>query len=1023
MERYFLRTILFVGALLMSSLFYRFIPDNRLFSKGDFKLKETRTDPVFLTTPDVWVDSVLNTMTPEQRVAQMIMIAAYSNNNPANEKEVEKLVRENGVGGVVFFQGSPGRQARLTNLYQSVSKIPLLIGMDAEWGLAMRLDSTIRYPKQMMLGGIQDDRLIFDMGGQIAEQLKRLGVHINFAPVIDINNNSNNPVIDCRSFGEDRNNVTRKALFYMIGLENKGILAVAKHFPGHGDTDKDSHDELPVIKYDRKRLDSLELFPYKELIYNGLSGVMTAHLQIPVLESRLNMPASLSNIITDSLLRHDLQFKGLIFTDALNMKAISGFYKPEESVELAINAGNDILLMPDDVPGVIDAIVKQIKKGNIPQEEIDSHCRRILAAKYFAGLNHYHPIELANLDKDLNKPEYRLLQRRLIISALTVLQNRNSLLPLKHLDSLKIASLVLSTDRDTSFQQALGLYGRVDCFRLKGDGLDNLDSIYNALKKYNLIIGSVHSTDIRSIRKYGISDCMVDIIDTLAQTGKLMLDVFADPYVLNRFHNLDKLKALVVSYENSSAVQELSAQLIFGAISSHGTLSVSAGKWKSLASGIPVNAIGRLGFSLPIDAGMNEDTLRRINDIIADAISKQAMPGCQVLVARHGMVIMNKAYGSPLYNCSKPVKSTDLYDLASVTKVVATTQAMMRLTDEGCVDVNQKLSAYLPYLDETNKKNMVIRDMLLHQAGLAAFMQFYFATMEPVFKNQQLISSKQTDSNPIKIGANQYLNRYTRYKSNIISNHYSDLYPLKVADRMYIVRSWVDTIYNGIAKSSLSAKKEYLYSDLGFMLMKQLVDSVTRVPFDAYLDSAFYRKLGADRLCFNPLNRFSKQEIAPTEDDQLFRKQLVHGYVHDPRAAMLGGVSGHAGLFGDALDVAKVLQMMLNHGEYGAERFITPETIKLFTEKPLSAGNRRGLGFDKPEPDKTKPQPTCDGPSLSSYGHTGFTGNMIWVDPAYDLIYIFLSNRVYPDAENTKLAEMNVRTNVQQVVYNALIKH
>jgi len=1023
MDRYFLRTILIVAALVMSSLFYRFIPDNNLFSKGDFKLKESRTDPVFLNTPDVWVDSVLNTMTPEQRVAQMIMIAAYSNNNPVNEKEVEKLVRENGVGGLVFFQGSPGRQARLTNLYQSVSRIPLLIGMDAEWGLAMRLDSTIRYPKQMMLGGIQDDRLIFDMGNQIAEQLKRLGVHINFAPVIDINNNSNNPVIDSRSFGEERNNVTRKALFYMIGLENKGILAVAKHFPGHGDTDRDSHDELPVIKYERKRLDSLELFPYKELIYNGLSGVMTAHLQIPALESRKNMPASLSNIIIDSLLRHELQFKGLIFTDALNMKAISNFYKPEESAELAIKAGNDILLMPDDVPGVIEKIVKQIKNGSISQAEIDSHCRRILAAKYFAGLNHNRPVELANLDRDLNKSEYRLLQRQLISSALTVLQNRNNLLPLRHLDSLNIASVVLSSDRDTSFQQALGLYGRVDYFRLKGDGFDNLDSIYNALKKYNLVIASVHSTDIRSVKKYGISDCMIDIVDTLAQTGNLMLNVFADPYVLNRFHNLDKLKALVMSYENSSTVQELSAQLIYGAISAHGTLSVSAGKWKSLTSGIPVKAIGRLRFSLPLEAGMNEDTLRRINDIIADAISKQAIPGCQVLVARHGMVILNKAFGNPVYKSTQPVRSSDLYDLASVTKVVATTQAMMRLSDEGCIDINQKLSAYLPYFDGTNKENMVIKDMLLHQAGLVSFMQFYFATMEPVFKNQQLISNRQTDINPLKIGPYQYMNRYTRYKSNIISNHYSDLYPLKVADHMFIVRSWVDTMYNGIAKSNLSPKKEYLYSDLGFMLLKQLVDTVTHTPYDTYLDSVFYRKLGADRLCFNPLNRFSKNEIAPTEDDHLFRKQLVHGYVHDPRAAMEGGISGHAGLFGDALDVAKVLQMMLNHGEYGGERFITPETIELFTEKPFSAGNRRGLGFDKPEPDKSKPQPTCDGPSLASYGHTGFTGNMIWVDPAYDLIYIFLSNRVYPDAENTKLTEMNVRTNVQQAVYNALIKH
>ncbi len=524
-------------------------------------------------------------------------------------------------------------------------------------------------------------------------------------------------MIDSRSFGDDRNNVTRKALFYMIGLENKGILAVAKHFPGHGDTDKDSHDDLPVIKVDRNRLDSLELFPYRDLIFNGLSGVMTAHLRIPAFESGKDMPASLSKVITDSLLRQVLQFKGLIFTDALNMKAISNSYKSEESAELAIKAGNDILLMPDDVPGVIEKIVKLIKKGDISQETIDTHCRRILAAKYFAGLNHYQPVELANLDRDLNKPEYRLLQRKLIGSALTVLQNRSNLLPLKNLDTLHIASLVLSSDRDTSFQQALGLYGRVDSFRLKGDGFDNLDSIYTALKKYNLVIASVHSTDIRSSRKYGISDCMIDIIDSLAQTGKLMLDVFANPYVLNRFHNLDKLKALVVSYENSSTVQELSAQLIYGAIGARGTLSVTAGNWKSLTSGMQMNAIDRLRFSLPLEAGMNEDSLQRINDILAEAISKQALPGCQVLVARHGMVIMNKSFGNPVYKSTTPVKYTDLYDLASVTKVVATTQAVMKLTDEGCLGIDQKLSAYLPYLDGTNKENMVIKDMLLHQAG------------------------------------------------------------------------------------------------------------------------------------------------------------------------------------------------------------------------------------------------------------------------------------------------------------------
>jgi beta-N-acetylhexosaminidase len=1023
MDRYYLRSVLIVGALVMACLFYRFIPDDK-GDFGHFRLKDTKTDPVFLLSSASWVDSVLNSMTPEQRIAQMIMIAAYTNNNSANEQEVEKLVRDYGVGGLVFFQGSPYRQAQLTNHYQSISKTPLLIAMDAEWGLAMRLDSTIRYPRQMMLGAIQDDRLIFDMGGQIADQMKRLGIHINFAPVIDINNNPDNLVINSRSFGEDRNNVTRKALFYMIGMENKGIIAVAKHFPGHGDTGVDSHEELPVIKFTRNRLDSLELYPYKELIYNGLSGIMTAHLQIPAMDARKKTPSSLSDLITDSLLRQEMDFKGLIFTDALNMKGITNYYKPVEAAEKALVAGNDFLVMPGDIPAVIEHISKLINRGKITQEEIDQHCRRILAAKFYAGLNHYHPVELKNLNRDLNKPEYRLLLRRLTGSSLTVLANRNNMLPLRHLDTLRVASVVFGPDNDSIFCQALGLYMPVKTFRLKGDGFDNTDSIFTRLKDFNLIIASVHSNDIRSTQQYGISDCIIDLIDSLATTRNVVLDLFANPYLLNRFHNIGKIRSLIVSYENSPVVQEMSAQLIFGATNADGILPVTAGSWKSMSSGLTLKGINRLQFSLPLAADMNEDTLLRINDIVSEAIAKQAMPGCQVLVARKGVVILNKAFGNPEYESRKPVSTTDLYDLASVTKVMATTQALMKLTDEGCLDINQKMSSYLPYLEKSNKKDVIVKDVLLHQAGLIPFIQFYFSLMEPVFRNQTLLSSKITETNPIRVGTGQFLNRYTRYKSNIISSRYSAQFPLKVADNMYITRSWVDTIYNGIANSPLIERKEYVYSDLGFILFKQLVDSITRVPFDRFLDSVFYRKMGAGRLCFNPLNRFSRDEIAPTEYDQIFRKQQIRGYVHDPRAAMLGGISGHAGLFGNAIDLAKMLQMMLNRGEYGGERFIQSGTIELFTRTPLgNIGNRRGLGFDKPELNKSKMNPVCAEASPESYGHTGFTGNMFWVDPAYDLIYIFLSNRVYPDAENVRITEMNVRTNIQQVLYNAMIKH
>jgi len=1021
MDRYFLRSMVFAGLIVILILFYRFVPSDRINAEA-LKFSDAKADPEFLLAPPRWVDSLLNSLTTEQRIAQMIMVAAYSNDNKKNVAEVTKLVRDQKIGGLVFFQGTPYRQAELTNYYQSLASTPLLIAMDAEWGLAMRLDSTVRYPRQLMLGAIEDDRLVFDMGSQIAKQLKRLGVHINFAPVIDLNNNPDNPVINSRSFGEDIVTVTRKALFYMIGLENNGILAVAKHFPGHGDTDTDSHEEIPFMNHSRDRLDSLELFPYRELIYNGLSGIMTAHLHIPSLDARETVPSSLSEVVIDSLLKKQMGFKGLIFTDALDMKSITSHYKPVEAAEMALLAGNDILLMPDDVPEIINHLTRLVKRGKIGQELIDNRCRKILAAKYWAGLSQYHPVDLQHLHANLNKPEYILLQRKLTEASLTVLQNRDRCMPLRHLDTLKVASVTFSNLHDSVFQQTLGLYMPIKNFTIKGDGSDNIDSIFYLLKKFNLVIASVHSNDLSSIRQYGISDCTIELIDSLSARQNVILNLFANPYLLNRFSKLDRLKSIIVSYENSSLVQELSAQAIFGAIDTHGKLPISTLHWPALQSGMDISGLGRLKFTIPLEAGMSEDTLLKMDDIIRRAIENQAFPGCQVLIARKGRVILKKTYGQQVYNGKRPVYSTDLYDLASVTKVSATTQALMRLVDEGCVDINQKLSAYLPYLEKTNKKDLVIKDILLHQSGLQSFIQFYFSTLEPVFKNQSLISTTLTETNPIKIGTGQYLNRYTRFKNEIISDKYSPNYPYQVADKVYITKSWPDTIYKGIADSKLNDKKEYIYSDLGFILLKQLVDSITQVPFDEYLDSVFYRKLGAGKLCFNPLNRFRADEIAPTEDDQLFRMQKIRGYVHDPRAAMFGGISGHAGLFGNTVDLAKLLQMMLNGGEYGGERFISPETIELFTKERLGiSGSRRGLGFDKPELDKTKTGPSCSSASPVSYGHTGFTGTIIWVDPTYDLIYIFLSNRVYPDAANNKLLDTNVRADVQQVVYNAIM--
>jgi beta-N-acetylhexosaminidase len=1021
MDRYFLKSVLVVGLLIIMILFTRFSSSGDL-DKKELRLTDSKADPEFLQSSSHWIDSILNILTVEERIAQLIMVAAYSNENAGNEKEVSDLIKEHKIGGLVFFQGTPFKQALLTNFYQSITSTPLLISMDAENGLAMRLDSTIRYPSQMMLGAVEDDRLIFDMGGQIARQLKRLGVHINFAPVVDVNNNQFNPVINRRSFGEDLIAVSRKSLFYMIGLENGGIISVAKHFPGHGDTESDSHKELPVLNHTLNRLDSLELFPFRELIYNGLSGIMTAHLSIPSIDPRLEIPSSLSELVIDTLLRKKMGFKGLIFTDALNMKAITNHYKPSEAAELALLAGNDILLMPEDIAEVIKDLSRKVKNGRIPAEIIDEKCRRVLAAKYWAGLNNYRPVALEGLTGDLNKPEYILLQHKLTELAFTLLQNQKDLLPLKRLDTLKVASVVFSDLPDSAFQQSLNQYMPVKCFYIKGNGQDSINEIFTELKKYNLIIASIHANSISHEYQYGINDALIQLTDSLSADKMVILDVFANPYILSRFKKLNRVQALIISYENSDIVQNLSAQAIFGAIGINGTLPVSSLNFKARKSGRKVDSAGRLKFSIPLDAGLNADTLKKIDEIVRRAIEYQAMPGCQILVARNGKVVLHNAYGHQDYTKSRNVKLSDLYDLASVTKVAATTQAIMHLVDDECVGVNQKLSAYLPYLEKTNKKDIYVADILLHQSGLQPFLQFYFATLEPVFKNNLLITSSISDANPIRIGPGQYLNRYTQFKTSLLSNSLSEPFPHKVADNMYILKSWPDSMYMGIALSTLRESKEYIYSDLGFILFRQMIDSVAMIPFEQLVDSVFYKRLGANSLCFNPLNRFDKLDIVPTEDDQLFRHQQLRGYVHDQRAAMFGGISGHAGLFGNAVDLAKLFQMNLNKGEYAGERYIKEETIDLFTrDRHGIDGSRRGMGFDKPEPDITKPGPSCLEASSESFGHTGFTGTMVWVDPKYNLVYIFLSNRVCPDATNNKLIEMNVRTEIQQVIYNAIM--
>ena len=1018
MKRGLPKVAVFLASVTVVMTLSQFAPAGHAYHE-EFRLRKAKTDPLFLSTSPYWIDSIMQTLSPEDRIAQLFMLAAYSDRDKKHEEEIVKTLRDYDIGGLIFFQGSPTRQAMLTNLYQQRAKTPLLIAMDAEWGLAMRLDSTVRYPRQMMLGSIKNEKLIYDMGCQIAWQLKRMGVHINFAPVADINSNPENPVISSRSFGEDRANVTRKSLLYMLGLQDNGIIAVAKHFPGHGDTRVDSHLELPVINHNLARLDSIELFPFKELIYSGISGIMTGHLNVTVLDSTGNIPSSLSSTIVDTLLKQEMGFKGLVFTDAMTMKGITNNYENDSAVVKAFLAGNDMILMPEDIHSAIKTLKREIEKGKIRQEDIDARCRKILAAKYWAGLSHYRPVRTEGLISDLNLPQYDLLNQQLIGSSLTVIANKSELLPLQRMDTLKIGSIAFGNASSAEFQQALRLYTLVDTLHFRVNHANHADSLFAFANQYNLLIVSVHTDNIRANHEFGIPDTLITLIDSLCRHHTVILDLFTSPYVLVRFSQLAKPAGILVSYENMKPVQLLSAQLIFGAIPGHACLPVTIAEDYPEGTGIDTKCLDRLKYGNPLECRVKPAFKDRIDSIVYDAILHEAMPGCQILAAREGIVFFYKAYGNPVYKSERPVSTEDIYDIASVTKVTATVPAVMKLYEGGIIDINKDLSKYLKSLDTTNKKDITIRDILLHQAGLASWIPFYVNTLEPVFSSQSLFSQNLSPLYPYKLSANQYLARYTRYKKGYFSAQSGDKYPYPVARDLYASSGIQDTIMAAINLSPVDRKPHYRYSDLGFILLYKMIENLTAMSFEEYLEKTFYKSIGISSLCFHPLETTAPEKIMPTEDDQIFRKQLLHGTVHDPAAAMMGGISGHAGLFSNANDLAKIMQLYLNKGTYGTVRYFNPETVELFTSKQNGENNnRRGLGFDKPEPDHSKPSPACQSVSADSYGHSGFTGTYVWVDPTYQLIYVFLSNRVYPDASNNKLVEMNIRTKIQQEIYN-----
>lgn len=965
--------------------------------------------------PDTtWIDSTLSRMTLEEKIGQLFMIAAYSNQNENYENDLEQQVRKYHVGGLIFFQGDPVRQVKLTNRLQKAATCPLLIGMDAEHGIGWRLQSAMEFPKMLIAGASRDDSLTYRLGATIARHCRTLGVHVNFAPVADINSNLHNPIIGMRAFGEQREEITHKAILYMQGSLSQQVIPVAKHFPGHGDTDTDSHLTLPLIRHSRQRLDSIELYPYHRMILAGIPAIMTSHLAVHALDST-NLPASLSPLIIDGLLKHQLGFHGLCFTDAMNMKGVVQNSAPGEAEVKALIAGNDILLFPANLEKAVKAIRQAITDKRLDEATLTAKCRKILAAKYRYVLPNIYPAETPGLWSRLNTPQDFALKQQLYRSALTLIKNTDSLLPLKRLDTLKIASIDYGGKEINNFQTFLDHYTSVDHFTSEKNLSEaELHEWQKKLTPYNCIIIYNRSAGNSSGRHFGYSPSLANLIQRL-KGKRIIFCQPAIPYGLNSYLGLP-IDAFLISYENQLYAQQYAAQAIFGGIALKGRLPVSISEEYPAGYGI-LTTKTRLGYESPETAGFPSNALAAIDSVCLRAIRTKATPGCQILIAKNGTIFYNKAYGHHTYTQKKANHISDIYDIASVTKITATLPAVMKLYDDRKIYLDAPLSDYYPPLQTTDKKNITFREVLCHNAGLKTFIPLFAEAIDKQSLPGPLFTRVRTQHNTTRLKDRLYANLNYRFRDSTFSNTPKSGY-VYFAPGLYIYPAYQDTILHTILTYPLNPKKEYAYSDVGFILLKYTVEQITGQPLDVYCRQNFFLKLGMTSTDFKASERLNKNRLVPSSIDKLYRKTEICGTVHDPAAAILGGIAGHAGLFSTAEDIAKMMQLYLNQGTYGGEYYFSPETVTTFTGKNTTfPRNRRGLGFDKPEPDPSKISPVCSYTPLSSFGHTGFTGIMAWGDPDNDLIYIFLSNRTYPDEFNTKLSEENIRTQIQDIIY------
>lgn len=947
-----------------------------------------------------WADSVYATLTNRERVAQLIFPKAVPKQGEASRNTVKRLCGTDGFGGLLFTEGSLAQHTELNAYAQTVAKVPVLLTFDGEWGLAMRIKDSPRFPHNMGLGAIRDPRLLYRYGQEMARECRAAGVHVNFAPDADVNTNPANPVIGYRAFGEDPARVARAATAYSLGLEDGGVQAVAKHFPGHGDTDLDSHKALPTVHHNRARLDSTDLVPFRDYINAGCSGIMVGHIAVPALDPS-GRPASLSSLISDRLLRQELGFNGLIYTDALGMK---GATESSQTPSLdALRAGADVLLSPLKPVDELNSIMKAIESGRLSMDVVADRCKRVLRYKYLL----INPADKVDA-KAVNTPQAEALIKELAAASVTCLRNTGNILPLDDLVDRNIAVVNIGARADNDFAATCRHYAPVKVYYNTGEGF--AATTLSKIRQADVVVAAVYNDSVYA------RNALAQLAE---MPGKMVAVFMVNPYKMAKFReSLKDAKAIVTAYDNIPACRVSAAEALFGGIKVDGQMPVAIRGLAPLGAGIILPKT-RLGFSSPVAEGLAPWLADSINAIVNQGLKSGAFPGCQVLVAKNGNIVFDRAYGHLSDKSTAKVDAQTAYDLASVSKAIGTLPGVMKAYDSRLISLDDKLGTWIPEITDTAKTGLTVRELLYHQTGIPPSLNVFDAMFDTLSYTGRLTTARADRNHGIKIYRRLYGHNNAKLRRDICASQASEKFPIEAAKGIYTGRSTYDTLMHRIYNIGVRPTKDYLYSCLNFCLLMDIEQRATGRSHDEYVATEIFKPLGAYRTGYRPTTWSNNGNIASTEHDTFLRRQTLTGYVHDELAAFSGGVQGNAGLFGTADDIAKVCQMLLNGGTYGGKRLLSEKTVKLFTTDK-SPTCRRGLGFDKPDIENPDNSPTTDLAGPEVFGHLGFTGTVFWVDPAKDLIFVFLTNRVNPTRDNAAFNKLNIRPKLFEYIYRAL---